>query len=139
SFHCVDLLDNVGVMDYRDTADGADGIIAHGRDLLAYADQAKKAKVYVGLETFTYQPTQVWFAVGLPRAQFEAALKEKAADFSSRSRIHGFRTQIFEDGSNLHLGIELPPKPTAEQEKKALETVVEIAKRLGASADPALK
>jgi len=139
SYHCIDLLDNVGIMNYRDAADGADGIIAHGQDLLKYADAAKKAKVYMGVETFTYQPTTVWFAVGLPRAAFEAALRSKAADFASRSRINGFRTQIFDDGANLHVGIELAPKPTPEQEKKAIETLVEIAKRFGASADPALK
>ena len=39
SFHCIDMLDNVGVMNYRDTADGADGMIRHGRDLLSYAEK----------------------------------------------------------------------------------------------------
>lgn len=139
SFHCVDILDNVGVMDYRDTADGADGIIAHGRDLLAYADQAKKAKIYVGLETFTYQPTKVMFATGLPRARFEQAIRAKAADFAMRSRINGFRIQVFEDGANVHVGIELPAKPSPEQEAKATRTMAEIARRFGASADPELK
>jgi hypothetical protein len=139
SHHCIDLLDNVGIMNYRDTADGADGIVAHGKGLLEYADKAKAARVYMGVETFTYQPTECWFAVGLPRKEFEAALKEKAKDFASRSRINGFRTQILDDGTNLHVGIELKPNPTPEEQKKALETMIEIAKRFGASADPALK
>jgi len=139
SHHCIDLLDNIGVMDYRDTADGADGIIAHGRDLMEYADKTKKGKVYLGIETFTYQPTLVWFAVGLPRKTFEAALKDKAKDFAHRSRINGFRTQILDDGNNLHVGIELKPNPTPEQEKEALKAVTEIAKRLGASSYPELK
>lgn len=40
SHHCIDLLDQVGIINYRDAAEGADGLIAHGQVLLAYADKA---------------------------------------------------------------------------------------------------
>lgn len=134
SFHCIDILDNVGIMNYRDTADGADGMIAHGMDILEYADQADKAKIYMGIETFSYQPTDVWFAVGLPRELFSKAVEKSARDFAHLSRINGYRTQIFDDGANVHVGIELPPDPSEEEKNNIRAAMVLIAKRFGASA-----
>ena len=46
----LDVVDNVGVMDYRNVARGSDGIIAHAQGLLAYAN-GTRAKVFVGVET----------------------------------------------------------------------------------------
>ncbi len=140
SHHCIDLLDNVGIMNYRDTADGADGMIAHGQDWVRYADQVKaRCKIYMGIETFTYQPTPVWFALGLPREDFAKATQGKAKDLGYLSRINGYRTQVFDDGLNIHVGIELPTDPTDEQEAHAKQTVIQIAKKLGVSSDPNLK
>ena len=140
SFHCIDLLDNVGIMNYRDTADGADGMIAHGRELLAYADKTKKnGKIYMGIETFSYAPTDVWFAVGLPRTEFAKALKDRGREFGLFSRIDGHRTQIFDDGANIHVGIELPAEPTPEDKVSITATMAKIAHQLGASCDPQLK
>jgi hypothetical protein len=46
----IDVVDNVGIMDYRTIAYGADGVIEHGTNELKYA--AKKGKqVFIGLET----------------------------------------------------------------------------------------
>ncbi|MDA2938490.1 hypothetical protein MYX75_09540 [Acidobacteria bacterium AH-259-A15] len=46
----IDIVDNVGIMDYRTQAYGADGVIAQGTQELRYA--AKRGKeVFVGLET----------------------------------------------------------------------------------------
>lgn len=46
----IDVVDNVGIMDYRTVAYGADGVIEHGTGELRYA--AKKGKkVFIGLET----------------------------------------------------------------------------------------
>ena len=95
SFHCIDMLDNVGIMNYRDTADGADGMIVHGQELLAYGDRVNRAVVYMGIETFSYQDRVCWFAVGLPREKFRRAIKTTAANLSLLSRLNGFRKQIF--------------------------------------------
>lgn len=46
----LEVVDNVGIMDYRTVAYGADGVIAQGSDELAYASKLGK-KVFVGLET----------------------------------------------------------------------------------------
>jgi len=46
----IDIVDNVGIMDYRTQAYGADGVIAQGTQELQYA--AKRGKeVFLGLET----------------------------------------------------------------------------------------
>ena len=46
----IDIVDNVGIMDYRTQAYGADGTIAHAQTELRYAARRGK-KVFVGLET----------------------------------------------------------------------------------------
>ncbi len=50
SEHIIDIVDNIGIMDYRTVAYGADGVIAHGSDELRYAEKKGK-KVFIGLET----------------------------------------------------------------------------------------
>jgi hypothetical protein len=62
----IDVVDNVGIMDYRTIAYGADGVIEHGTNELKYASKKGK-KVFIGLET-------VW----LP--------DETIYDFSTRGR-----------------------------------------------------
>jgi len=46
----LDIVDDVGIMDYRTSAYGADGIILHAGGELTYADQINK-DVFIGLET----------------------------------------------------------------------------------------
>jgi len=46
----IDVVDNVGIMDYRTIAYGADGVIEHGINELRYATKKGK-KVFIGLET----------------------------------------------------------------------------------------
>ena len=46
----IDIVDNVGIMDYRIQAYGADGTIAHAQSELRYAAGLEK-KVFLGLET----------------------------------------------------------------------------------------
>jgi len=135
SYHCLEMLDNVGVMNYRDTADGADGMIAHGRDLLEFADRAGRAQVYMGIETFRSEPTTVWFSVGLPRQKFEEAIRGKAVRFAQLSRLNEFRLRTWDDGHNVHLGIELPAVDDHQTRSRATKTMLEIARHLGAAAD----
>ena len=46
----LDVVDNVGIMDYRTRAYGADGTITHADRELKYAEERGK-KIYIGLET----------------------------------------------------------------------------------------
>ena len=137
SFHSIDMLDSVGIMNYRNTADGADGMLAHGLELLEYADKARKARVYLGVETITEPPVDVWFAVGLPKKEAEKILKAGAPGFFFISRINGFRAHVLDDGANLHFGIAIPSGPSSKRYESASDTLVKIAEILGAPhADP---
>ncbi len=135
SYHCLELLDNVGVMNYRDVADGADGMIAHGRDLLDYADEHGRAIVYMGVETFRYQPTQVWFATGVSADRFHEILESAGGHIARISRLNGLRLRTLDDGKLVSLGIELPDSMTADVQLLAQKTMLEIAKYFGTSTD----
>jgi hypothetical protein len=133
AFHLVERLDTVGIMDYRDRAEGADGIIAHGILTLMHADAVKGARVFIGVETFLPPPAPVWFAVGFPRAQFESVLDGPARNLARRSRLDGFRLRAFDDGERVHVGVELPAAPTAADEARATRALMTIAASLGTS------
>lgn len=133
SYHCIDLFDNIGIMNYRDAADGADGIIAHGKDLIEYGRKAGHAKIFMGVETFSYDLTDVWFAVGLPRERFKAVLPH--SDISYLSRISGFPIKVLDDGENVHVGIELPAGGDGQSDE-IRETLVKIAQHFSAASYP---
>jgi hypothetical protein len=138
SYHCIDMLDNVGIMNYRDSANGADGIIAHGQDLIRYGEKTKHAKIFMGTETFSYEKTQVWFVLGLPHERFKAVLRSEGIELSGLSRIRGFRIQVLDDGSNFHVGIELPPQIN-DQSEKIQKTLLDISRRLSVASFPELE
>ncbi|MCA9142952.1 MAG: hypothetical protein H6823_15845 [Planctomycetaceae bacterium] len=131
SFHCLDLLDNVGVMNYRDVADGADGMISHGRELLDYADRHGRALIYMGVETFRYEPTPVWFATGVSSERFDAILASEGEHLARISRLNGLRLRTLDDGQRVSLGIELPQPLPTDVEQLAVNTMLELAKHFG--------
>ena len=106
SFHCIDMLDNVGVMNYRDTADGADGMIRHGRDLLSYAEKGRTCDIHMGVETFAYPPLSIEFLFGVPAKEFYAAMDGSARLLGRMSRIQNYRIRVFNDGTRIHVGLE---------------------------------
>lgn len=128
---CIDLLDNMGIMNYRDSAYGADSMLAHGTPILRYAEQQGKKNIYSGVEVFTYKPTTVWFPLGMPREDFLDALETNARELSYLSRVNGFRTQTINDGENIHVGIELPSDPDEAMQAKILKTMVKLSEQLG--------
>lgn len=130
SYHCIDILDNVGVMNYRDAADGADGMLAHGRELLAYADEVRGAAVFMGVELFAYPDRTVWFCVGLPRDQFEKAVLQNPS-VSLRSRIAGYPMRLLDDGAFVHLGIEVPDLMTQSDVADATGALRELSAMFG--------
>lgn len=68
----IDTVDDIGIMDYRTVAYGADGVIAHGSHELAYASRRGK-KVFVGLET-VWLPDETLLEFGRGDAGGTAAL-----------------------------------------------------------------
>ncbi|GAB3344641.1 hypothetical protein [Lysobacter tyrosinilyticus] len=60
SEHLADVYDYVALMDYRDHADGNDGIVAHAAKEMTYAEQAGK-QVVIGLELTPNELKKVTF------------------------------------------------------------------------------
>ncbi len=134
SYHLLEMLDNVGVMNYRDLAQGADGMIAHGRGLIEHADKAARAKVFMGVETFASQPINVLFAVGRKREDFYSAVRGEARDLASLSRLDEHRIRVFDDGANIHIGIEVNEATAVEQRLAIAATIATLARAFGIDA-----
>lgn len=69
SEHVIDLMDNVGIMDYRTVAYGADGILAHSSGEIGYASRTSKP-IFVGLETFALPDETLWMFRTAPQRGF---------------------------------------------------------------------
>jgi len=88
SDHVIDLYDYAALMDYRDHADGRDGIISHAMDELEYAAIAKK-KVAIGVEVTPNEITKVSFN-HLTETEMNIELNIAAKAFSSQVAFDGF-------------------------------------------------
>lgn len=88
SDHVQDIYEYVAIMDYRNSAQGSDGIIALAADELAYADRTGKT-VVVGVETGLTEPRKVTF-YGMTLTAMEEQLKIAETEFSSHPSFSGF-------------------------------------------------
>ena len=88
SEHVIDLFDYVALMDYRDTAEGPDGIIEHGRDELDYAAAAGK-RVVIGVEIAPNEIPKVTFDDNT-EAELEQALATTARAYATHPGFGGF-------------------------------------------------
>ena len=70
--HAIGLFDFVTLMDYRNRADGGDGIVSHARTEMEIAERLGK-RVVIGLETGEGELPKVTFK-GLPRTRMEEEL-----------------------------------------------------------------
>jgi hypothetical protein len=131
----IDRLDNVGIMNYRNAAEGPDGMIANGTALLAYASRAKGARVYMGVETTLSDPSDVWFVAGPPTEVIDERLQSPSSGVGADNRFFGFRLTVMDDGENSHVGLTAPdgmgPEPTAA----FADALVHLGRRFSASAD----
>jgi len=86
---CVqDIYDYVAIMDYRNVAEGSDGIVSHAQDELDYADRVNK-KVMIGLETLQTTPAKVTF-FGKGGTYFEAQLALAESAMTQHRSFGGF-------------------------------------------------
>lgn len=88
SDHVQDIYDYVAIMDYRNFARGADGIVSHAMDELEYADRKGKT-VVIGVETLLTEPRKVTF-YGMGLAAMEEQLSIVESEFASRPSFAGF-------------------------------------------------
>lgn len=99
SDHVQNIYDYVAIMDYRNFARGADGIIAHATDELEYADRTGKT-VVIGVETLQTDPRKVTF-YGMGHAAMEGQLRIAEIEFLSHPSFSGFA--IHHLGSYLNM------------------------------------
>ena len=88
SDHVQDIYDYVAIMDYRNFAQGSDGIIAHATDEIEYADRTGKT-VVIGVETQRTEPRKVTF-YGMGYAAMDEQLRIAETEFSSHPSFSGF-------------------------------------------------
>jgi hypothetical protein len=92
--HVLDIYDYVAVMDYRDRADGTDGLIAHVRsEMDAAAIRGKR--VVIGVETAPNEIAKVTFADNTV-AQFDQALAQTRSAYLGHPAFAGFAVHHFE-------------------------------------------
>ena len=88
SAHTQDLYDYVAIMDYRNFAEGRDGIIAHARDEIAHANAAGR-KVVIGVETLDTTPPKITF-FGKTLADLDEQLALAECAFRADPSFAGF-------------------------------------------------
>ncbi len=99
SDHVQDIYDYVAIMDYRNFAQGPDGIIAHATDELAYADRTGRS-VVIGVETLLTEPRKVTF-YGMGHDAMEQQLRIAEAAFASHSSFAGFAIHHLDSYRNM--------------------------------------
>lgn len=88
SAHVIDICDYVALMDYRNHAEGRDGILAHAADEMAYAARVRK-RVVIGLEMNPGDPAKLSFH-GSSEAEFEAELAAVEQAYRGQPAFAGF-------------------------------------------------
>jgi hypothetical protein len=116
ALHALERLDSVAVMDYRNFAAGADGIVALARGLLEAADRIDGAEVRVGVETARLAPGRVWFAVGPPNATARPTLTESWRPAPGAQAP----LRVFDDGVRFNPGVTIPLDTVAAAPPPAL-------------------
>jgi hypothetical protein len=101
-------------MGYRDVAGGLDGIIAHGQKEVEYGGRTGKP-VWIGVETFKYEPTPVTFVAAIPTDAYDRLLNP-GQPLADRYQLDGYRLQSVSIGKLMLVGLAHPqrePQPDA--------------------------
>ncbi len=86
--HVQDIYDYVALMDYRNVADGPDGIVSLAQEELDYADRIEKT-VLIGVETLETTPAKVTF-FGKGKIYFETQLALAESAMTRHRAFRGF-------------------------------------------------
>jgi len=111
----IDLADEVVVMDYRTMAYGADGLIEHIKNELAYADQQGK-RVYLGVETGALPDETIYEFTREGRGPSALLVKEKAGrwHYSWHRRFSPSQGQLGQGGGWVGWEISREEVPAAK-------------------------
>jgi hypothetical protein len=86
--HVQDIYDYIVIMDYRNFAEGEDGMISQALDELVYGDRINK-KVMIGIDTLAGTPAKITFAA-TSSAYMEQQLERAEAAFVEHPSFAGF-------------------------------------------------
>ena len=104
----IDVCDNVGIMDYRNFASGADGMIALAMDEIQYASKTGK-KIFVGVETSKYPKNTVHFVSLLDKNEFEVLFSDpERGRLLKDNRFDDFKFSTYTEGNKVYLGLVKP-------------------------------
>lgn len=131
--HLTDLLDMVTIMDYRNQADGAGGIIVGGMPALEYAASRGK-KIQVGLETSIERQRAVYFVCGLPLEDFRERLAK--SDIRDKLYFGDYRLATLSDDVNVHIGLTAPENLDKNARIEFEKALAKLALAVGAASDP---
>jgi hypothetical protein len=97
--HVQDIADRIVIMDYRDFAEGNDGIIFHAQDEITYANIISK-DIVIGIETKDIEPEKLtFFEEGEVVVESQFALVEQV--FQANSAFDGFAIHDYSGYSAL--------------------------------------
>jgi len=127
SFHLLDICDNIGIMDYRNSAGGPDGLIAHGTQELVCAESSGK-NVYVGVETSRYPDSTVTYLYGLEKPEFNRQFEKVEKELEDGIYYDGFKLRLLKDAVHIHPGLVV----SSETRHHVYEdTLLKLARCLG--------
>lgn len=96
SDHIIDIVDDIGIMDYRTRAYGADGIITHALGELRYASLMNK-RVFIGLETLPL-PNEALFPFRGPARHSALPKSAKMFVVVHRTKTHQTHVHLVSSG-----------------------------------------
>lgn len=115
--HVTDLLNCVTIMDYRNEADGAGGIIRFGIPALAYAASVHK-RVRIGLETSAQRDLPVEFVLAIPEKDFPARLQK--THLADSSTFEDYSVHALRGRGMVFVGLGLQGSDAAGQTSLAM-------------------
>ena len=123
--HLLALLHSVTIMDYRNEADGAAGIIAFGEPALAEAARRHR-KIVIGLETSAEKPASVDFVLAVPVKSFSRLLGHSRL-YGQRS-FEGYGLFALRGGETIFVGLG-PPLQGMPPAPEPMETALKDMRR----------
>ena len=131
--HLSDLLNTVTLMDYRNRAGGANGIVACATPALTYAARQHK-RVVIGLETFQQPGRPFYFAFRLDAASFRNQMR--AAGLLGELTFHGYVMAAVADGERIYLGLGISSGPSTGPREPVEAALAKLAALLRAGSVP---
>jgi len=107
----IDLVDNVGIMAYRNFAGGLDGIVNHAQGEVDYAGEKGK-QAFVAVETYRSPPINVTFVAAIKESQWQALPAQSS--LLRLSRLQGYPLRGFSDGLHRYIGLADKDASTAQ-------------------------